>query len=308
MVRRNKEILKYVLRQIFEISQKVGLNILPCHFYSEIPDLRELKRTNYWKQPYSMIGIRGVKTMSQFSFLQECCTKECIEKVTNYNIHAYGCKANGEEGYGPIEADFLYCFIYNKKPSRVIQIGSGVSTAVILLAAKDTGYSPDIICIDPYPTEFLIRLNKEKKIDLIQKKAQQIDIGILSNLGNNGLLFIDSTHSVKAGSEVNKIILEMLPRLNKGNWVHFHDIHFPYDYSRHILTNELFFSNETILLQSFLIHNRKYSLKASLSMLHYADPQRLKKLLPNYAPSGNSYGLKVSEGHFPSSAYLEAIE
>ena len=285
-----KYTLKHILRRIFESCQKVGVNVLPRHFYSEIPNLQELKHNDYWKKPYSMVGIQGIEVAAQVQFLKECCSAKLIERMKRDNIHAYGCRVNREAGYGPTEADFLYCFIYKKKPARISQIGSGVSTAIILLASEDAGYFPEITCIDPYPTEFLIKLHQEKKINLIQKKAQLLDVEILSNLNPNDFLFIDSTHTVKTGSEVNKIILEVLPRLSKNSWVHFHDIRFPYDYSRQILTTELFFSNETVLLQSFLIGNRKYSLKLSLSMLHYAVPQELKRSLPNYSPAGNHSG------------------
>jgi len=306
--RKIKKFCKFILRKIFEFGQRLGINIVPCHFYSEIPNFRELRENDYWKKPYSMVGIQGLKTIHQLNFVRKCCSNESIEGLKKDDIYKSSCKKNGESGYGPIEADFLYCFIRTKQPKRIVQIGCGVSTAVIILAAEEAGYSPEIICIDPYPTKFLIKSNKEGKIKLIQKKVQLVDMETLTNFGYNGFLFVDSTHTVKTGSDVNKIILEVLPRLKKGGWVHFHDIHFPYDYSGHILTTELFFSNETILLQSFLINNNKYLLRVALSILHYADPKGLKKIFSNYYPSENQYGLKTSEGDFPSSAYLEVVE
>lgn len=130
---------------------------------------------------------------------------------------------------------------------------------------------------------------------------------MLTDLGDNGFLFVDSTHTVKPGSEVNYLILEVLPRLKVGNWIHFHDIYFPYDYSRDILSKALFFPNETVLLHSFLIGNQKYMLRVALGMLHYANPLELQSFLPNYKPSKNMYGMQISEGHFPSSAYLQVI-
>jgi len=308
MKRNLKDLGKLGLRKMFEMGQRIGINVLPCHFYSEIPNIRELKTEDHWKKPSSMIGIRGAEIETQFDFARECCNEELIDRQRKKDIYDYACRKNGDSGYGSIEADFLYCFIYNKKPKKIVQVGCGVSTAVILLAAEEAGYSPEIICIDPYPTQFLVRLQKEKIIKLIAQKAQLVSIETMTDLGNQGFLFVDSTHTVKPGSEVNKLILEILPRLKKGGWVHFHDIYFPFDYSRHILTTELFFQNETALLHGFLINNCKYSLKVALSMLHYANPEELKKLLPNYSPAGNQFGLNTSRGHFPSSAYLEVVE
>jgi len=96
------------------------------------------------------------------------------------------------------------------------------------------------------------------------------------------LLFIDSTHTVKVGSEVNILILEVLPQLSPGCYAHFHDIYFPYDYPC-ALFKIPFFWNESVLLQAFLTGNARYSIAASLSMLHHAKPQALQMLLPNYS-------------------------
>lgn len=303
-----KNIYKKIFRIILEIGQHLEVNILPCHFYSGIPDFRELRQSEYWKKARSMIGVNGIDMESQFAFIKECCSEDLIERQGEGDIYDYCRNENGEPGFGPIEADFLYCFICSKCPQRIIQVGAGLSTVVILLAAQEIGYKPEIICIDPYPNKFIRRSCNVNKVRLIPKKVQLVDIEMLTDLGENGFLFIDSTHTVKPGSDVNYLILEVLPRLKFENWVHFHDIYFPYDYSRDILSDGLFFPNESVLLHSFLINNKKYALRASLAMLHYADPSKLRNFLPNYSPSKNSYGLRISDGHFPSSAYLQVIK
>jgi hypothetical protein len=131
----------------------------------------------------------------------------------------------------------------------------------------------------------------------------------MTDIPENGFLFVDSTHTVKPGSEVNKIILEILPRLQKNVWVHFHDIYFPYDYKRNILSGDLFFWLESTMLHAFLINNPGYKIMASLSMLHYSLPGGLKKLIPKYDPEINDNGLKKQPGegtHFPSALYLQS--
>ncbi len=109
------------------------------------------------------------------------------------------------------------------------------------------------------------------------------------------------------GSEVNRLIFEVLPRLRAASWVHFHDIYFPYDYQRGLLDDELFFCNETALLHAFLINNESFVIRSSLSMLHHADPSRLRRSLPNYWPAANDHGLRTSPGDFPASIYLEVV-
>jgi hypothetical protein len=178
----------------------------------------------------------------------------------------------------------------------------------MLMAAAEARYEPEIVCVEPYPSEFLERADREKTIRLVNARAQDVPLEILTDLGDEGFLFIDSTHTVKPGSEVNRLILEVLPRLSGGNWVHFHDIYFPFDYQRGLLEDELFFSNESALLHAFLIHNTVFTLRAALSMLHYGDPERLKHVLPNYRPAGDDQGLRASTGHFPASTYLQVCD
>src|SRR5207253_10649190 len=151
---------------VFEVGQHFGLDILPRHFYSEIPNIRELKQSDHWKKAYSMVGVPGTDEESQVGFLAECCPDELIEKQRQGDVYARACRANGDRGFGPVEADFLFCFIATKRPAHVVQIGCGVSTAVMLLAAEEAGYQPDIHCIDPYPTQFLQESHRQGRIRL----------------------------------------------------------------------------------------------------------------------------------------------
>lgn len=288
----------------------MGINILPHHFYSQIPDIAELKASTYWRAASSMFGVQGSAIDGQVEFAKHVVPAEMSKMIADLDIHAKATMENGEDGgYGTIEAEFLYCFILKCRPSKVVQIGCGVSTSIILRAAKDAGYRPEIVCVEPYPTPFLKQANADGRIKLINEKAQEVDLNILTDLKENDFLFIDSTHTVKPGSEVNRVILEVLPRLQKGVFVHFHDIHFPFDYKRDVLQGDLFFWSESTLLHAFLANNSKYKIAASLSMLHYEATEELKKMIPNYAPQKNDLGLKLSgDGHFPSAIYLQVIE
>jgi len=307
--RKLREQLKSSLHGLFLLGQRLGLDILPRHFYSAIPEIRELQRSESWKRPSSMTGVTGADIGAQISFLRECCLPPLAERLKRGGIHEYACQENGAVGYGPVEAEFLYCFITTKRPNKIVQVGCGVSTAVILLAAKDADYKPQVICVDPFPTGYLTRTAEHKLIELIPKPAQEVDLRILTGLDGGDLLFVDSTHTVRPGSEVNRIILEVLPRLPSGSFVHFHDIYFPYDYQSAVL-NALFFWEESTLLHAFLIDNQRYSIAVSLSMLHHACPQQMQSLLPNYRPAvmhEGLYTMRQPSGHFPSATYLSVL-
>jgi hypothetical protein len=304
MQRRAKNRIKWFLVKAFHLGQKLGVDILPRHFYSEIPDIGKLKRTLDWKRPYSMVGVAGADLDEQLEFVRAVVSPSLIEHPLRGEVYTNACARNGEEGYGPIEADFLYTFVRTQRPSRIIQVGCGVSTAVLLMAGQDAGYRQEITCVDPYPTPFLDAVAKAGEINLIRKPVEILEYSFVDTLGDGDLFFVDSTHTLGPAGEVSRIVLEILPRLRVGVRVHFHDIYFPYDYPGDLLSTAQFFPHESVLLHAFLAGNIRFRLLAALSMLHHARPGHLKELLPNYVPQGQEDGLRTGPGHFPSSAYL----
>jgi hypothetical protein len=210
-----------------------------------------------------------------------------------------------DEGYGIIEADFLYCFLRHLRPAKIVQVGCGVSTAVALLASDDeVGYNPTIICIEPYPTVFLRDAHTSGRITLIQKKLQDIKIECCKWINEGDLFFVDSSHTLGPAGEVSQIILEILPRLVPAAYVHFHDIWLPYEYSPEILSSSLFFWHETALLYAFLCMNARYRIALSLSLLHHVRRSELELCFPYMEPAEFVDGVMSKEGHYPSAIYL----
>lgn len=299
---------KQCIHRLFTTVQPLGFDILPRHLYSSIPDIGRLRASDHWRRPLRMSGVPGADVESQLAFVSRCCTEQQRARMRRTNIHAESCKANGAVGYGHIESDFLFAFISTIRPKLIIQVGAGVSTAVILQAADECGYRPRIVCVDPFPTQYLRRLATEGAIELVDLPAERVPGTLFGQLAGNDFLFIDSTHTVKPGSEVNRLILDVLPELPQGCWVHFHDIYFPYDYPA-ALFQEMFFPAESTLLHAFLTHNVRYRIAASLSMLHYQVPLKLREVLPNYRPATMQNGLHLPRrdpsADFPSATYLE---
>lgn len=298
--------LKTAFHGVFVIGQRFGVDILPRHFYSGIPSVKELRESDGWKKPCSMIGVAGADLGPQLEMLRELCSP-VRDRLLQGGIHDHACVQNGQAGYGVVESDVLFSFIFVKQPRRIIQLGCGVATAVMLLAAKEAGYSPEVVCIEPYPTQFLLDAHKHGHITLIQEKGQDVDLGVLTQIRAGDLLFIDTTHAVRPNSEVNRLVLEALPRMPAGCFVHFHDIYFPYDYMSTLMTTTLF-ASESTLLHAFLIGNQRYAIALSLSMLHHGCPKEMQGLVPVYRPCIMHYGLHdpsdATDGHFPSAIYL----
>lgn len=301
-----KERGKRLWRRAFEAGQRVGVDLLPRHFYSEIPDLRELRGTHEWRKPRTLRGIAGVEIDGQRDFIRDCCASEALGRIAGRDILAEACRANGAVGYGPIEAAFLYCLIAARRPPRVVQVGAGVSTAVVLTAAVEARHELELTCIDPFPTGYLRQLARAGRIELIAEPVQQVAPERVADVGTGGLLFIDSTHTVKAGSDVNHLVLEVLPAISDRCIVHLHDIFLPYEYSPTVLQSDLFFPTETTLVTAFLTGNKSFRVLAALSMIHHQAPEALSSVFPWYRPAPNVDGLARGPGHFPSSTYLEA--
>ena len=118
------------------------------------------------------------------------------------------------------------------------------SSKVISSAIEKNKIENSIKCnytiIDPFPSK-LIKNNELKNItNLYEEKAEQIDISLFKTLKKDDILFVDSNHVVRTGSDVNYAILDILPILKKGVIIHFHDIPMPFEYNKAYFTNPNF--------------------------------------------------------------------
>jgi len=254
-----------------------------------------------------MTGVPGRSIEGQLAFVESLITPEVREEILASDVHGSACAENGSDGFGPIESEILYAFVRTVQPKNIVQIGCGVSTAVCLDAAAKSNYTPRIVCIDPYPCKYLWHCNERGVIELIPSRVQNIDAWIVESLGSNDLLFIDSTHTLGPAGEVSRLILELMPKVAKNVYIHFHDIYFPYDYAPGILNGSLFFHHESSLLHAFLTFNDCFKLVSSLSMLHHEKQHELGVLLKHYIPSSNIDGVETTPGHFPSSTYIRRV-
>jgi hypothetical protein len=123
---------------------------------------------------------------------------------------------------------------------------------------------------------------------LIEKKVQDIDLNFFSQLRAGDMLFIDSSHTVKIGGDVNYLFLEVLPRLKPGVIVHVHDIFLPFDYRRDWVLDELRFWTEQYLLQAFLVFNAEFEVLMANSYLNQYHQEDLKAAFPNLSSWGGS--------------------
>jgi hypothetical protein len=285
----------------FYFFERFGFHVLPVHYYSPIPDTRILRRKpELWSRELPLdaldLNINEQKNLLEtiYRLFHEeymAFSSERTNDPTQYHLN------NGSFGF--VSGQMHYGIIRHFKPKKVIEIGSGYSTLASLVALRknaEEGYQYEFITIDPYPPS-VIKNDTLGIKQLIPKKVEDIDIEFFDRLSENDILFIDSSHTVKIGGDVNFLILEVLPRLKKGVIVHIHDIQFPYEYfESYALENHLFWQ-EQYLVQAFLAYNNAFKILWCASYMHYKYPELLTKYFSPYP-----------RNRVPTSLYIQKIQ
>jgi hypothetical protein len=285
----------------FNLCQTLGFHITPVHFYQPIPDTRTLK-DELWTKESELIGI-DLSEKEQLSLLSLFIKyKEEYEKLPRKKTSIpYEYYINNSI-FGPVNAEILYCMIRFFRPKKIIEIGSGMSSFLIAQTIqknmKDDGsYECEYTVIDPYPNDILSRgipvLTK-----LIQSGVEEVPITLFEKLNENDILFIDSSHVIKIGNDVQVEYLEILPRLKRGVIIHIHDIFLPMDYPKNWILKEKRFWNEQYILQAFLAFNDKFKVIWASNFMHLKHPDIL-------AASFNSYKQRPSS---PGSFWIKRIQ
>jgi hypothetical protein len=249
------------------LTDRWGYHIRPIHYYEPIPDFRAITSEQITRRrEFPTIDFRWDE---QLALLNEL-TAYCDELST--------LEFNFDNGFfSGFDAAIYYSLIRYLKPQRIIEIGGGYSTqlAAKALTSNDSGR---LTCIEPYPE----RLNGVTPgLELIQKRVEEIDVDFFSCLNADDILFIDSSHSVKFGSDVCYEFLELLPRLAPGVWIHVHDIFFPHDYPAEWLIERRMAWNEQYLLEAFLSFNKEFEVTLANYWLCLDHRHEAARLWPN---------------------------
>lgn len=274
----------------FSFWEQRGIHITPNHFYQPIPDTRMLKET-LWTQLSELSGV-DMNIDEQAELLLKVFPQFKPEydrfplAPTNVPYQFYlnnGC-------YDGLDALVLYCMVRHFKPRKIIEIGSGFSTRVSAQASLVNG-NTELTAIEPYPSEVLIKgfpgLSK-----LHKEKIENIDISIFNELQEDDILFVDTSHVVKCGGDVNQIYLEIIPRLKKGVIVHIHDIFFPREYPKEWIFEMQRFWTEQYMLQAFLAFNSEFEVLFSNSFIPYKYFKEVQTIFPNSPCGGSSFWMR----------------
>lgn len=268
------------LHQYFDQWQERGFHITLNHYYEPVPDTRTLTSDAIWETPSELPGIE-MNEQAQLHLLREgfaAFSSEYNALPLENPEHPYQFYFNNPLFSGT-DALVLYCMVRHFKPNLIIEIGSGMSTTVSAQAALLNGKT-QVIAIEPYPNETL-RRGFPGLGSLIVKPIQDVPLSEFERLKAGDFLFIDTSHVVKTKGDVNYLFLEVLPRLNKGVFVHVHDIYLPFEYPREWVMDLHRFWTEQYLFQAFLIHNSEFEVVFANSFMKAKHPDALKETFPN---------------------------
>lgn len=237
----------------------------PGHFYSPIPNLDEVRRRAgriFDRDRRELPGI-DLNEAGQLALLEDFAGyyaempfgRERRPGLRYYFDNTY---------FAQSDAVFLYCMLRHFRPRQVVEVGSGFSSAVMLDTGErflDRGVR--FTFIEPYPARLraLLTPGDGPLVTVLERPVQDVDPAVFEALGAGDVLFVDSTHVAKTGSDVNHLLLEVVPALKPGVLVHFHDVFYPFEYPEDWVMEGRAW-NEDYMLRAFLIGNTAFQVIA----------------------------------------------
>lgn len=270
-----------------------ALHAEPGKYNSPIVTWNEVLENNYYKTGLNT-ELKNINLNSDFQF-------DLLKEFESYSmIFPFQASKNNTHRYfydnpmfAYIDGFFLFCFLNKFKPNRIIEIGSGYSSALMIDTFEMNKSKVEMIFIDPYTdrvdellsnSDFLV--SKYMRIPV-----QKVDADIYSNLKENDILFIDSSHIVKTAGDLNYIFFEILPLLNSGVIIHVHDIFFPFEYPEEWLKLGLCY-NEAYFLRSFLMNNTNYEILFWNDYVLQNQPDFFKNKTAQTSARGGSFWMR----------------
>jgi predicted O-methyltransferase YrrM len=268
------------------------------HFYSPIVDPADAtaNEARIWPEPPTDVAGIDFDDASHRHVLETLFA--CFYKDFDYaeagapdeELKAYYI---GNSQFGWLDARALFVLLREWRPSRIIEVGSGYSTLLMAdVARRFLGGATKITAIEPYPRPFLARIG----VELIEAKVQDVPLTTFDALDRGDVLFIDSSHVSKTGSDVNRLFFEILPRLKAGVRIHVHDVFLPADYPKEWVVGDNRSWNEQYVLRALLMDSTRYRVVFGSAHAYYRHRDAVTRALglaPGVAYGGGSFWFEV---------------
>lgn len=279
----------------FRHNNRVRLFVPPGHFYSPVVDPDQV-RQHVAKIDRTVSSLPGIELdrdslIATWDLLLPF-LKDVPFQATKSDLWRYHFD-NPAYSWG--DGSVLHAMLRHYKPKRLIEIGSGWSSA----CAIDTieiylNRSCDVTFIEPYPDLLKEVVGKTRvRNEVISKPVQDVPVSVFEQLEAGDFLFIDSTHVAKTASDVCYELFEVLPRLAPGVIVHFHDIFWPFEYGPDWTLRENRSWNEIYLLRAFLYQNSAWKILFFNDYMQAIAPDRIAADYPQFARnSGGAFWMQ----------------
>ena len=294
------EQLAFVLKTLpgnpaYDIFYRHGFHLLKKHYYLPIPDEMDISG-GFWEKTSELVGLDMNKNFA-LDLLENIFPLYMDEFRSKFPLHAGKDPhkfylING--GYMAVDAHVYYAIIRHYKPSRILEIGAGNSTILAgeacLQNQKEDSKLANLTAIDPYPSDYLANGKVPGLSQMITSKVQETSMSLFTSLNAGDILFIDSSHVLKSGGDVQMEYLEIFPRLSPGVLVHIHDISLPRAYPRVYYENQLYW-NEQYLLQAFLAFNSRFEVMWPGNYMMKKYPEKVLQVFPEFKKMRQHYPL-----------------
>lgn len=291
---RKSAIVKELSEENSRLSQLQGFP--PGHFYSPVvdPGTLEARDAEIWgrQDAEQLVGI-DLRTEEQLDFIRQFVpyyselpyTQEKDPLVRYYFQNDY---------YTQNDAVVLYALMRHIKPKNIIEIGSGFTSAIMLdINQLFFGNTIRLCFIDPYPERLLALMNEKDRLSsqVISREVQSVPLSLYGVLEAGDILFVDSSHVAKTGSDLNHILFGILPALKPGVLIHFHDIFFPLEYPKTWVMQGRNW-NENYLIRAFLMHNNAYRIRLYSDYIFNHHQEAFQQMPFAYGLQGTSLWLE----------------
>lgn len=271
-------------------AERVGLQLVLKTYYSPIPDLSVLPE-RIWEEADPMRGVE-IDLDTQIQRLSERLRGHFADFASGDPRGLAYEELNAS--YPVPDARLLYAMVRDLRPASIVELGSGQTSRVIAQACAANaleGVQSRFEAYDPFPTA--VDDSLPGLAALHRTPAQEVSEQIFREMQGGDILFVDTTHTVKIGSDVNRIILRVLPLLAPGVVVHFHDICLPYEYPRYLFEQYALYWAEQYLLQAFLSMNPSFEVLYATDALCRDRRAEVSELgLADAGESGSSFWIR----------------
>lgn len=257
--------------------QGVPLFAAPGHFYSPVGDPQEVRR--HLRSSHHALQEARISARIDTAAMVEVWNRIAGRMVAFPFTPAAGFRYYGRNSqFEYYDASILSGLIADLDPGRIVEIGAGFSSAAIF-DTIDRMPSPRLrrfTTIDPDMSR-LNGLSPPPSAECLTARVQEVPLEVFTSLEAGDVLFIDSSHVLKTGSDVHYEYLQILPALRPGVIVHIHDIFYPFEYPRGWAAGENRSWNEVYLVDMLLSYGRLYEIILFNDAFLKAEAERIRR-------------------------------